>query len=110
MSSQPMISYNILAKLVAVVLAVASMSCAAVPARAESGFSLWLDSVFAAPAKPAVTSPANRAPAAMHDVKPVRLVAPRGAAKPVVFATAAAASRSDCFWCNRPIFVSGLSF
>jgi hypothetical protein len=105
-----MISYNIPAKLVAVVLAVASMSCASVPARAESGISLWLDSIFAAPAKPVVTPPANRA-SAMHDVKPVRLVAPRGAAaKPVVFATAAPASRSDCFWCNRPIFVSGLSF
>jgi hypothetical protein len=31
-------------------------------------------------------------------------------AKPILVSVVAPQPKSDCFWCNRPVYVSGLSF
>ena len=93
-----------LAKPAALFLVLISMTCVAGPVRAETGW-LWFDSVFAAP----TVAPAPGRPFFQRS-KPVRLTNVAPVAKPILVSAAAPRLRSDCFWCNRPVYVSGLSF
>jgi hypothetical protein len=92
------------AKLVCASLLVsASLTFVAGAAQAETGW-LWYDSVFAAPT-------AAPRPARLHVVrraKPVSIVAP--VAKPIFVSAVVPAQSESCFWCNRPMYISGLSF
>jgi hypothetical protein len=83
------------ARSAALVFTVVSATCVASAARAETGIS-WLDSVLAAPS------------AAIH--RPARVAAPKRVVQPVQVLAVAPEARSDCFWCNRRVFISGLSF
>lgn len=83
-------------------------------ARADSGW-LWLDSVFALPqnAAPQATPGPQSAAPVRHVARrshPVRSVAATTAPRPILVSSVASESRSSCFWCNRPVYVSGLSF
>jgi hypothetical protein len=40
----------------------------------------------------------------------VRAVAPVAPAPQPILVSAATEARPSCFWCGRPVFVSGLSF
>jgi hypothetical protein len=95
--------YKNAAKLVGALVLVAS-SMAAVPgsAQAETGW-LWYDSVFAAPTAAPTAIPARRA-------RPFQVAAIAPAARPVQVSAVAPSSSSDCFWCNRRVYISGLSF
>jgi hypothetical protein len=74
-------------------------------AQAGTGW-LWFDSVFAAPSS-AATAPANRQP--VRHARVVRAVAPAPAPQPILV-SAVTEARPSCFWCGRPVYVSGLSF
>lgn len=84
----------------ALVLAVSfSLSGAA---HAQTGW-LWYDSVFAAPL--------TAQPSRVQSVPVKRNHATRSAVvAPTPIRVSAVASNSDCFWCNRRIYISGLSF
>src|SRR5438105_9825860 len=99
-----MTSVGQIAKPTALFLALVSMTCLSGVARAETGW-LWFDSVLAAPT--------TRAAPAHHYVqraKPARTTTVTPVAKPILVSAVASQPRSYCFWCNRPVYVSGLSF
>jgi hypothetical protein len=97
-----MSAYKKNAKLLGALLLAATATAAfSGAAQAESGW-LWYDSVFAAPAAaPQQSVPVRRARSAQ-----VSSVAP--ASRPMQVSSAA--SSPDCFWCNRRVYISGLSF
>jgi hypothetical protein len=84
-----------IAKPAALFLVLASMTCVSGSARAETGW-LWFDSAFATPTH--------------HYVQRARPARVSSVAKPILVSAVAPQPRSDCFWCNRPVYVSGLSF
>jgi hypothetical protein len=93
-----------LAKPAALFLVFASITCASGPARAETGL-LWFDSVFAAP----TVAPAS-AQLYFRRPKPARVMTMAPVSKPILVSAVSPRLKSDCFWCNRPVYVSGLSF
>jgi hypothetical protein len=93
---------NQLAKPAALFLLFASMTCVSGPARAETGW-LWFDSVFAAPTVAPV-------PPLLRRPKPARVATMTPGTKPILVSAVSPRLKSDCFWCNRPVYVSGLSF
>jgi hypothetical protein len=99
-----MTAFNSVAKPAALFLVLASATCVPGSARAGTGW-LWFDSVFGAP---------TVAPAPDHHdfqrAKPVRVTTIVPVAKPIVVSVDTPQPKSDCFWCNRPVFVSGLAF
>jgi hypothetical protein len=96
-----MSAYKNNARLLGALLLAASATAAfSGAAQAESGW-LWYDSVFAAPAAaPQQSVPVRRARSAQAPVAP--------ASRPMQVSSAA--SSPDCFWCNRRVYISGLSF
>lgn len=101
-------AFGQIAKPAALIVAAATLMGLPGTARAETGW-LWFDSVFATPrAAPAST---NRQPVA--PVKRTKLarpfVAPAPAPRPILVSTVSDA-KPNCFWCGRPVYVSGLSF
>jgi hypothetical protein len=102
------------AKLVCALLLAASSTVAlSGAAQAETTGWTWFDSVFSAPA--AVSPPARpqSAPLQSAPVKRARIarsavIAPAPA--PLQVSAVSSSSNSDCFWCNRRVFISGLSF
>jgi len=95
---------NQLAKPAALFLLFTSMTCVSEPARAETGW-LWFDSVFAAPS----IAPAPAQPY-VHRSKQIRVATVAAVTKPDLVSAVSPRLKSDCFWCNRPVYVSGLSF
>jgi len=83
------------------VLALTSGICVSGTARAETGW-LWFDSVFAA--RTAAPAPA------VKRAKVVRPTIVTASAQPIRVSLVAPESGSDCFWCSRRIYISGLSF
>jgi hypothetical protein len=104
-----MTSFGQIAKPAALFVAAAAFMSVPGTARAETGW-LWFDSVFTAPrAAPASTNRQPvQAPKRTRIVRPV--VAPAPAPRPILVSTAASEARPNCFWCGRPVYVSGLSF
>jgi hypothetical protein len=94
-----MSAYQKNAKLLGALLLAATATAAfSGAAQAESGW-LWYDSVFAAPAvAPQQSVPVRRA-------RPAQV-----SAAPRPMQVSSAASSPDCFWCNRRVYISGLSF
>lgn len=92
-------------KLICTLLLVASSMALSGVAQAETGW-LWYDSVFAAPAK--VSAPVQSAPVRRARIARSAVIAP--ASIPVPIRVSAASSNSDCFWCSRRVYISGLSF
>lgn len=101
-----MIAFRRIAKPAALLIALASMSAFSGTARAETGW-LWFDSVFASPAA-APASVVARPP--VKRTKVVRPVAAAPASRPILVSSAVPEVRPACFWCGRPVFISGLSF
>lgn len=95
---------NQVAKPAALFLLLAAATCVSGPARAETGW-LWFDSVFAAP----TAAPAS-VPPFFRRSKPARVTTVAPVAKPILVSAVSPRLKSDCFWCNRPVYVSGLSF
>jgi hypothetical protein len=77
-------------------------------ARAETGF-LWLDSAFAIPAGQIGHGPQWRRVHRVKATSAASYIAPPNRPRMVEVASATPV-RSDCFWCNRPVYISGLSF
>jgi hypothetical protein len=100
-----MIAFRRIAKPAAFLAVLVSMGSFSGAARAETGW-LWFDSVFASPAAPA--SVAARPP--VKRPKVVRPVAMAPAPRPILVSSATPEVRPACFWCGRPVFISGLSF
>jgi hypothetical protein len=101
-----MIAFRHIAKPAALLAVLLSVSAFPGTARAETGW-LWFDSVFASPAatpaSAAVRPPVKRS-------KVVRPVAAAPAPRPMLVSSAVPEGRPACFWCGRPVFISGLSF
>jgi hypothetical protein len=55
-------------------------------------------------------APADVSPS--QDAKPARAAAPAMVAprKRVASVAAPKAEKADCFWCNRPVYISGLTY
>jgi hypothetical protein len=100
-----MTAFGQFAKPAALVVAVASFMCLSGTAQAETGW-LWFDSIFAAPH--AAPGPIIRQP--VKRMKVVRPAAAAPAPRPILVSVAAPEQNSSCFWCTRPVFISGLSF
>jgi hypothetical protein len=100
-----MIAFGRIAKPAAVLAVLVSMGSFSGAARAETGW-LWFDSVFASPA--AASAVAARPP--MKRAKVVRPVAAAPASRTILVSSATPEVRPACFWCGRPVFISGLSF
>lgn len=96
--------FNGIAKPAALLLALGTMTCMSTAAQAGAGW-LWFDTVFASPAGSPVTVPHR-----VQRAKPGRVATQLPVAKPILVSAVSARRRSDCFWCNRPVFISGLSF
>jgi hypothetical protein len=94
------------AKLVGALLLAASSTVAlSGAAQAETGW-LWFDSVFAVPATASLPSHLQSVPAKRARIARSAVVAPA----PAPIRVSAVSSSSDCFWCNRRVYISGLSF
>jgi hypothetical protein len=94
--------FNMIAKFAAITLTVAAMGCMTATAQAQSGKRLV---VAMAPAD------VNTA----QEAKPMRTPAsamgtPRAKRVATVVAPAVRAEKPDCFWCNRPVYISGLTY
>jgi hypothetical protein len=83
--------------------AVACSAMLSMPAQAETNWP-WYDPAVSAPnaAAPRLT-PARRG-------KLVRAYSPAPAAAPMVVSAATPPQSEGCFWCNRRVYISGLSF
>jgi hypothetical protein len=95
-----MSSFKFTTKLVAVSLAAVSMACMAGVAQAQSG-------------KPVVVAMAPADVSPVQQAKPMRTAVPAVIApsrKHIVATAAAKPAKSDCFWCNRTVYVSGMTF
>lgn len=105
-----MTAFGQIAKPAVLIVAAATFLGSAPQARAETGW-LWFDSVFAVPRlAPASTkrqpwSPVRR----MRIVRPDLVPAPAPTPRPILVSTVSDV-RPNCFWCGRPVYVSGLSF
>ena len=93
---------NKIAKPAVVALTIASMACMAGAAQAQSG-------------KRVVVAMAPSGDVSEHQVTatqaPARTaVAPRAKHKGVTVARAAKTENPDCFWCNRTVYISGVTF
>lgn len=89
----------------AMLIAIALTMCFSGTARAETGW-LWVQSIVAS--WPNFTPAASQHPHVKRARTALRSVAP---APPKLLAfVSARESRSDCFWCSRPVYISGLSF
>jgi hypothetical protein len=53
-------------------------------------------------------APADVSPS--QDAKPARAAAPAVVRKRVAVVAAPKAEKADCFWCNRPVYISGLTY
>jgi hypothetical protein len=101
------------ARLVGALLLAASTVALSGAAQAETTGWTWFDSVFSTPA--AAPPPARLQSAPVIQSAPVRrtrmvrpaVIAPAPAPVQV---SAVSSSNSDCFWCNRRVYISGLSF
>ena len=91
--------FKMIARSAAVALTVASMTCVAATAQAQSAKRLAV---------------AMATPSSALEAKPVHTSAPAmnvPRAKRVAATVAPATSRNpDCFWCNRKVYISGLTF
>jgi hypothetical protein len=98
-----MTAFKLIARPAALVLGLVAMTCvSASSARAEGGY-LWYESALAAPANALVSMYRH-----VRHPKVVRVAPAPATPQPIL--VSAAEPRSDCFWCNRRVFVSGLSF
>ena len=93
--------FKMIAKPAAVALTVASMACMAPTAQAQS-----VKRVVVAMA-PADVSP-------VQEARPVQkpapaMTAPRAKRVAATVAPAAKSGTPDCFWCNRTVYITGLS-
>jgi len=94
--------YKMIAKPTAVALTVVSMACMAATAQAQSGKRIVV-----------AMAPADVSPG--QEAKPVRtsapaMTAPRAKRVAAISVPAAKTDNPDCFWCNRVVYISGLSF
>ena len=91
--------FKMIAKPAAVALAVVSMTCMVATAQAQSAKRLTV----------AMTTPSP-----VREAKPVRPSAPammpRAKRVAATVAPATTSGNSDCFWCNRKVYISGLTF
>jgi len=92
--------FKMIAGPAAVALTVASMACMAPTAQAQSG-----KRVVVAMA-PTDLSPVQEAKP-VH--KPAAMTAPRAKRVAASVAPAAKSGTPDCFWCNRTVYITGLS-
>ena len=95
-----------MAKLVCALAMVASFATISGAAQAETTGWLWYDSVFLAP--PPVAPPARTR--AVRRAKPIQVSAAVPSTRPVLVSAATIAQNESCFWCNRRVYISGLSF
>lgn len=87
----------------ALVVIAATLLSISGPARAETGW-LWFDSVFAAPRVAAAST-------VWKPIRRARIARPAVAPEPrPILVSAASDVKPNCFWCGRPVYVSGLSF
>lgn len=101
-----MTAFRRIARPATLMVAVAAFMSLSGAARAETGW-LWFDSVFAVPR--AAPASINRQPVQpIRRTRVVRTVAPAPAPQPIL--VSASEARPNCFWCGRPVYVSGLSF
>lgn len=94
-----MSNFKVIAKLAAVALTVVSMGSIASTAQAQ------FEKRIVVAMAPADVSPV--------EAKPKRAPAPAMSApraKSVAVARVAKSENPDCFWCNRTVFISGLTF
>jgi hypothetical protein len=95
--------FKMIAKPAAVALAVVSMTCVVATAQAQ-------------PAKRLAVAMATAAPSPVQETKAVHastlaMIVPRAKRVVTTVAPAATTSRNpDCFWCNRQVYISGLTF
>jgi hypothetical protein len=93
--------FKMIAKPAAVALTVVSMACTAATAQAQSGKRIVV-----------AMAPADVSP--VQEAKPVRapapaMIAPRAKRVASTVAPAAKSGTPDCFWCNRTVYITGLS-
>ena len=93
--------FKMIAKPAAVALTVFSMACMAATAQAQSGKRVV---VAMAPADLPV-----------QEAKPVHtpapaMIAPRAKRVAAIVVPAAKTGNPDCFWCNRTVYISGLTY
>jgi hypothetical protein len=94
--------FKMIAKPAAVALAVVSMTCMVATAQAQSAKRLTV-----------AMAPAAQWP--VQEAKPVHtsspaMIAPRAKRVAATVAPAATSGNPDCFWCNRKVYISGLTF
>jgi hypothetical protein len=92
--------FKMIAKPAAVALTVASMACMAATAQAQSGKRVVI-----------AMAPTDVSP--VQEARPVQkpapaMTAPR-AKRLATIAPAAKSGTPDCFWCNRTVYITGLS-
>jgi hypothetical protein len=93
--------FKMIAKPAAVALTVASMACMAATAQAQSGKRIVV-----------AMAPTDVSP--VQEAKPARgpapaMMAPRAKRVAATVAPAAKSGTPDCFWCNRTVYITGLS-
>jgi hypothetical protein len=94
--------FTMIAKPAAVALAIVSMACMVATAQAQS-------------TKRLTVAMAPSAPSPVQEAKPVHtsapaMIAPRAKRVAATVAPAATSRKPDCFWCNRQVYISGLTF
>jgi hypothetical protein len=94
--------FKMIAKPAAVALTVVSMACMAATAQAQSG-----KRVVVAMAPSADLSPVQEAKPVHAPAPPT---APRAKRVAAMVAPAAKTGTPDCFWCNRTVYISGLTY
>jgi hypothetical protein len=95
--------FKMIAKPAAVALTVVSMACMAATAQAQSG-----KRVVVAMAPSADLSPVQEAKPAQASGP--AMTAPRAKRVAAMVAPAAKTGAPDCFWCNRTVYISGLTY
>jgi hypothetical protein len=93
---------NKTAKLVSAFLVIAASASISGTAQAETGWR-WYDSAFSTSATPA---PAARV-APVRRAKPVQISTTAPIPRPIQVSST---QNESCFWCNRRVYISGLSF
>jgi hypothetical protein len=98
-----MLIFKMIAKpAAAVALTVVAITCTVSTAQAQS-------------AKRLTVAMAPTAPSPVQEAKPVHtsspaMIAPRAKRVAATVAPAATSGNPDCFWCNRKVYISGLTF
>ncbi|WP_156949004.1 hypothetical protein [Bradyrhizobium sp. WSM1417] len=101
-------AFGKIAKPAALIVVAATFLSLSGTARAETGW-LWFDSVFAAPR----AAPVSTGWRPVHAIKRAKIARPAVTQAPTpkpILVSAASDARPNCFWCGRPVYVSGLSF